>query len=170
MPHPEWPKTPNWEWLLSSEYVDRGILTANMGFDEIACEASGLLCYLATPYSREVVDAHGDWQQQYSEIIAEKTALWSGLFAAKGITVVSPILLSASMVHADTLAQLEPLDAAFWETWCAPLLFNSQRVIVPPVNGWRESLGIWREVEWSCKQSRKIYLSQAGFETKGQGL
>lgn len=121
----------------------------------------GRLVYLATPYSKVVVDAAGQFRPQRSFVAGQRAAVWARRLAVEGVTAVSPIVQAASMVSAHSAfepAPLDPLDAVFWGAWCLPLLRASRAVVVPPIPGWRESDGIWHEVRTALHGMRPVFV------------
>ena len=50
---------------------------------------------------------------------------------------------------------LDPLDAGFWENWCRPLLNVSCGVVVPDIDGWAQSGGVYREVMWTLRETQR---------------
>lgn len=117
----------------------------------------GRLVYLATPYSKRAVDAAGAYCPAGAREAARGAVAWSARLAEDGITAISPIVLSQAM--ADTFpSAIDPLDADFWNRWCAPLLMRCQAVIVPPMAGWRESAGVRHEVATAAGLGLPVYV------------
>jgi Domain of unknown function (DUF1937) len=124
--------------------------------------------YLATPYSREVVGADGVWEYARSVEVARGAALASAALMAAGVTAVSPIVLSAAMVHATCRFEarrsahfagtIDPLDHARWMAWCMPLLRSCGAVVVPDLPGWDRSLGIWAEVREALDRAMPVMV------------
>lgn len=151
MSHPEWPVDPDWHWLLSSIYVDCGLVCPDATLEDVAKASQGNLCYLATPYSKQVylgaqtmVRFNGDlgWALH-----------WSARLAVYGVTAVSQIVSSAYLPPF-----IEQRDPSFWAAWGLPLLLNSQCVIVPPLDDWRKSPDVWHAVQLACQNTKKTYL------------
>ena len=133
---PDWPG-------LAQVAGDR--LTAGGAWEAILDQLQGQLVYLATPYSRVVVDGEGLFSYEASLKAIYDAAGWSGILAVEGVTSLSPIIQSAEMVHTLGSEFLDPLDAAFWTRWCVPLLAASDAVVIPPIPGWDSSVGVWGE-------------------------
>lgn len=123
--------------------------------ESVARRAVGMV-YLATPYSRIAVDGDGRWNLTASMVAADRAARHAARLAAVGITAVSPIVQSAAMCHASHA--LDPLDAAFWTRWCAPLLARCGVVVVPDIEGWDQSDGIWREVQEAVAAMKPVHV------------
>jgi hypothetical protein len=137
-----------------------------MVIKQIARKTRGMLCYLASPYSHEVIGEDGHWRETLSEWNAARVCRLAALFAAQGVTAISPVLSSSLMTYSTVCGfenynpPADPLDAEYWTYWYGPLLSSSQCVIVHALNGWRESAGIWQEVEAALKSGKPIYLTE----------
>lgn len=137
------------------------LVRMDCGIEEIVSRCGAGLHYLATPYSREVVDYEGDWREERSVELGLRAAQASAALAARGVTAISPIAHASAMVAmpcgADG-ARLDPLDAAFWDRWCRPLLQRCDSVIVPKIKGWQRSRGIWAEVMTALERSKPVFV------------
>ncbi|WP_306131023.1 DUF1937 family protein [Roseovarius sp. MMSF_3350] len=126
---------------------------------EVVSECRGRLCYLATPYSKMVLDDAGRWSREKSITAAILAGRWVRDFALDGVTALSPIALCCAALDADHVTgYLDPLDAVFWENWCRPMLNASGAVIVPPLPGWQESVGIGVEVRAALQIGLPVYV------------
>ncbi len=146
------------QWhLLMSPSSRRAWQTLHLGAtpDLVAREASGLV-YLATPYSREAVRDGIIWDMRLSLQMQGHAERHAAALAARGITAIAPIALAAGMCHQSH--QLAPLDARFWQRWCAPLLAASRAVVVPDIPGWDRSQGIWFEVVEALDRQMPVYV------------
>jgi|GEM_PF-5484439 len=133
---------------------------------------AGSLVYLATPFSKRAVD-DGAFSWNLAAGAAHDARVWQGWLAAHGVTAISPIsaayegLLGNSggvgcyaipggfgALRSD---QPDPLDAVFWEAWCKPLLEASDCVVIPPIEGWRDSAGIAAEVAAADEHGLPVY-------------
>lgn len=123
--------------------------------ESVAREARGMV-YLATPYSRIAVDGAGRWSRVESMIAAEHAARHAVRLAALGVTAIAPIVQAAAMCHATHA--IDPLDAAFWTRWCAPLLGQSSAVVVPDIRGWDRSEGIWLEAREAVSAGKPVHV------------
>lgn len=115
--------------------------------------------YLATPYSK-IAQRNGKWAYDLSLVASSQAAREMGRLARAGVTAVSPIVQSAEIVHieralAATGQMLDPLNAEFWEDWCRPLLNVSCAVVVPDIDGWVQSEGVYREVMWTLRETQR---------------
>lgn len=134
-------------------------LRQDASLGDVAHHCRGHLTYLATPYSRQVVDHEdGAWDPNLSDDLGMVAAKWSRDLAIEGVTAISPILICVEMIARDFTGALDPLDHMFWSTWCRPLLRRSEVVIVPPIPGWDESLGVWQEVRWALMHQVPVFL------------
>ena len=127
-------------------------------------------CYLATPYSRKVVDAQGIWDHHRSVQAMIGAARAAADLLQVGITAISPIVQAAAMLHAKSalvgqpdggtrwIAGIDPLDGALWQRWCAPLLAVSAAVVVPDLAGWDRSVGIWVEVRFALDHDIPVFV------------
>jgi len=68
------------------------------------------------------------------------------------------VVLSVELADASAL---DPLDAAFWSRWCAPLLAACGSVAVPDFPGWQASEGVWREVIWAITHGVPVRMESA---------
>lgn len=128
--------------------------------------ASQPLVYLASPYSKIAVNREGRWDIGRSMTASTRAAMWSARFAERGVSAVSPIVLSAEMCHLRVPSlcleghgplRLNPMDAAFWTRWCFPLLVACDAVVVPPIEGRDRSAGVWGEVVTALGASKTVY-------------
>lgn len=115
--------------------------------------------YLATPYSK-IAQRAGKWAYELSLTASAQAACEMGRLARAGVTAVSPIVQSAEIIHferalAATGQMLDPLDAGFWESWCRPMLNVSCAVVVPAIDGWAQSEGVFREVMWTLRETNR---------------
>ena len=150
--------TPNWNALLDSAYVKSNTLILDASPDMVHTDCGGLLSYLATPYSLNAVDDNGEWCEYQSDMHTLAASRWVRWLYQSGVVTVSPIIQSSAIVKSDDLGRIDPLDAGFWERHCTLLLANCQRVIVPPMYGWKHSYGVWAEVNAALSRNCKVYL------------
>lgn len=138
----------------------KGLVHQHCSLHSVGAACAGRLVYLATPYSREVVTARGEWVMGLSERMQQQAAQEAERLCLRGVTAISPIVLSAAMCHLPIprLIGLDPLDAAFWGAWCQPLLAASGAVVVPDIPGWDRSVGVWREAVWAVEHGVPVYL------------
>lgn len=159
------PSVPDWEYLAEYyEHGGHGLLRRNIPFIEAVGVCRGRLAYLATPYSRHAVKADGQWCPVRSDAMAHEAAKWAAHCAVNGLTVVSPIVQAVASINADASRSIDPLDEKFWTTWCAPMLRACHAVIVPPIDGWEISAGIWHEVCQALYSNRPVYVIRKGSE------
>jgi hypothetical protein len=147
---------PRWSAFFSGAKRDRWHEAVRFGATAavVTQHCRGCLVYLATPYSREVTDEAGRFQRGQSLEMALYAAHHVALLAGRGITAISPVVLSADAVEAALVLgewpdRLDPLNAPFWDRWCRPLLSRCDAVVVPDIAGWSRSRGIWAEVTWA---------------------
>jgi hypothetical protein len=167
---------PDWTGLLTDPaWRARLSPLLHLGSDpaRVARHAASGVQYLATPYSRQVVDGDGRWCSLRSGVVAGLAAVEAERLRAVGVSAISPVVLADRMVrdggvarHAPPVA--DPLDAAAWERWCRPLLFVSASVVVPDLPGWSSSRGVWREVIFALAHQRPVFVYASG-EGSGDG-
>lgn len=156
------PSLRDWGCSALDAYADACLLRRDAGLADVISHARGRLAYLATPYSKNALCDCGAWRPGASLEAAVRAARWAKVLAAEGVTAVSPIVQAVEMVHADLSNMLDPLDAVFWEGWCRPLLAASGVVIVPPIQGWKDSEGIWGEVCAALRSNSGVFLIREG--------
>jgi hypothetical protein len=123
--------------------------------------------YLASPYSKRAQRA-GKWAHDLSLLASAQAARELGRLARVGVTGLSPIVQSAEMVHAEAFEltmgkdRLDPLDGAYWEGWCRPLLNVCCAVVVPVIDGWAASEGIHAEVMHVLTEGNRPVFFYAG--------
>jgi len=160
-------RRPNWNLLLDpATGGQHPLIHAGATPEHIGREVAGI-AYLATPYSKVVLDADGLWDQRLSLDASARAARASAALARHGVTALSPIVQTAEMCHCSSLSArdpgaLDPLDAAFWTRWCAPLLAAARAVIVPDIPGWDQSDGIWAEVVSALGCNLPVYVYDRG--------
>lgn len=149
---------------LVAQYGGSGLLASGVGAEGVAKRCGGRAVYLATPYSRVVLDVRGNWCISRSIVAQERAAIAARDLALRGIPALSPILISSEMCHVETLAypeherRLDPLDAEFWTRWCAPLLAVCEVIYVPAIRGWRESAGILHEARTMLTKNGQVLV------------
>ena len=157
------PAARDWRAPAFEAFAQAQLFHRDVSLIDVAQHCRGSLSYLATPYSKVALDAWGDWCPSTSLECAEQAGLCARSLALAGVTAISPIIQAVEMVHADFRDErLDPLDAEFWEAWCRPLLAASWYVIVPPIDGWAESDGIWLEVRTALQFGRSGFLNREG--------
>lgn len=122
----------------------------------VAEEVAGNMVYLATPYSKEVVNAFGKWNRWQSLEASDRAAREMARLCAAGVTAVSPI--HAAHAICDAAPSIDPLDERFWARWCQPILQASRAVVIPEIAGWDRSVGVWREAVWALRNFRQVYV------------
>ena len=132
---------------------------------------SGGFVYLASPYSKRVVDRNGQWSLGLSGALSAEAAVQVGRLKDVGVSAFSPIVLSAEVVHAtlnpfrikaEPAAQHNPLDAEAWLTWCMPFLWSARAMVIPDVFGWDQSDGIKAEVMEALEAGLPVICYAAG--------
>jgi Domain of unknown function (DUF1937) len=157
----EFPAAPDWAWL--REHFPRGTgLRSDCDLAEIIRFCLGRLAYMATPYSKLVVNDDGQWDMTLSMDVEMQTAVHARALAMCDITAISPILMACEICHSDCDGYLDPLDNTFWARWCQPLLSRSDVVVVPPMDGWDASNGVWREVCWALSCGVPVFQIEKG--------
>lgn len=153
---------PDWDWL-RGHYAGTGLLhDCAFGFAAARCRAGQT--YLATPYTRQVRRSDGRWCPIRSDEIAERAAWWALHCAVNGVAAVAPVVQAQAMVTVDGGRAVDPLDGGFWAKITMPMLMASRAVIVPPIAGWAESRGIWRETRWALRHRMAVFLIKQGSE------
>ena len=159
------PTKPDWTHPDLDTYAG-DLLRRDATMADVVGECRGRLAYLATPYSKIALSNNGVWDYSASMVAMTRAARWARMLAIEGVTAISPIIQSVEMVHAGvslaSLSEMDPLDAVFWEGWCSPLLLKADVVIVPPITGWAESVGIWIEACTALRSNRQVFLIKPG--------
>ena len=156
--HP-FPASPRWSWL-RYRWNRTALLNFDLPFDLIAARCRFAQVYLATPYTLLAKDGAGEWSTHGSDAAAKHAALWARRLALRSVASASPIIQSVAMINADSLGHLDPLNEAFWSGYCQPILAASWAVIVPPIDGWSRSLGVWREVCYALERNKPVFVIQ----------
>lgn len=131
--------------------------------------------YLATPYSRECVDDLGAWDYGRSMHMVRVAARAANDLRAVGVSAFSPIVLSGAMVHdtgvyaaSDTswgvkfAPSVDPLDDTAWSRWCQPFLNTCGAVVIPAIDGWQRSAGIWAELRYALDRQLPVFVYGGG--------
>lgn len=163
---PRFPKSPDWGCAAMEAYAESGLLAIDEPFERAASVCRGRLVYLATPYSKPVLDENGAWCLYRSSRLGQEAELWMTRFASIDVTAISPIAAAARMLELPM--GIDPLDQQFWTRWCAPILRASGVVVVPAIDGWRESDGVWHEATEALSANRPVLLLRAGSEFGGR--
>ena len=146
---------PDWSAQELSRHQASGMLRLDMPVGGVVAHSRGSLCYLATPYSKRAKSPSGHFCIFNAESAAADALLWATDLAAEGVTAISPILQSHAMADQGR-RDLDPLDHNMWMAWCAPLLLRSDVVIVPPIRGWQDSVGVWQEVLTALSMQKPV--------------
>lgn len=123
----------------------------------------GAPVYVATPYSRSVVDHAGRWSVTSSERAVAVAVFESVRLVEQGLTAISPIAIAGAMIHAN-LAQdwgfrlPDPLNGAAWLKWCGPLMCACSAIVVPDLPGADSSAGVFAEVVEAIERNKPIYF------------
>ena len=153
------PMMRDWECAAVAENARADLVFRDVDVEAVAARMRGRLVYLATPYSKQCLDGSGEWSYARSVECGLAAAAWCGTFAHYGVTAMSPISQAVDMVGASPDHQgLDPLDGKFWEAWCRPLLLACDAVVIPPLDGWRESEGIWHEARVAVSRAVPVFL------------
>jgi|GEM_PF-2321980 len=150
------PKRIDWNNPHLARHMEGALFLPGATLKEAENKCRGSLCYLASPYTKRVVIRDEGWDGMASLDRAAEAALWCRSFASVGITVISPVVQAVEMIHADFREWLDPLDEGFWQNWRTPLMRACGPVIIPPIEGWRESEGIWRDVVSALRVNRPV--------------
>lgn len=159
--HANIPADPDWAWLRAHSGEIPG-LWMDHDYDDMVNRCRWSCIYLATPYSREVVDDGGHWQGVQSANLAARAARWSALLALRDITALSPIVLAHAMVTIGGTGAIDPLDQGLWRDWCQRILNSSRAIVVPGLAGCERSRGIWREITWGLQNGVSVYVLKDG--------
>jgi len=151
------------DWRSTDLHEFEGILLhRDVPLADAALHFAGRLVYLATPYSKLAVDASGAFNLARSIHAQTLATSWALRFAAAGVTALAPITLAGDMIFRDRATAgaqaLDPLHHAFWEAWCRPMLSNADAVVIPPIPGWDQSRGVWREALAALGAMKPVYL------------
>ena len=102
--------------------------------------------YLASPYSK--------WDAGQEDAF-ERAADYAAILIRRGIPVFCPI------AHSHSIAKIGPLDGLSHELWMTqdwPLVRASCGIIICPMFGWNESLGVVQEIQWADKLGLPVML------------
>lgn len=139
-----------------------GLLHLGAGPDVVAQRAPrGRPVYLATPYSKRVLNAQGVWDAHLSMLCALEAAEESAGLMRRGVTALSPIVQAHLMVRAviDGPFPLDPMDQAAWGDWCHPMLACCGAVFVPDFDGWAASVGVCGEVSAALARCKQVFVA-----------
>lgn len=126
--------------------------------------------YLATPYSREVIDDMGEWCHLRSQAMGRAAAKAAEALRQAGVSAFAPIALSDAMVRASSVfvanaygqvrfaASADPLDGAAWARWCQPFLNVCGALVIPDIAGWDRSDGIAAELRYALQRDLPVFL------------
>ncbi|SDX91959.1 DUF1937 family protein [Roseicitreum antarcticum] len=159
------PDHPAWPLLMAPGARHRVSPLVRIGcdLDEIARHAPAGIQYLATPFSRNVLGDDGGYCQTAGFDAAGRAGACARRLAMAGVTAISPVVQSVEMLSSRPATGVgadvpDPLDAAFWEVWCRPLLWACKSVIVADIAGWSASRGIWHEVVWALDRNMPVFV------------
>ncbi|WP_295537611.1 DUF1937 family protein [uncultured Thioclava sp.] len=150
---------PDWGHLRAT-YAASGLLREECTVAAAAGIGSGRVVYLATPYSREVVDKHGVWCRDLHQSVVNVAGFWSWRLSYEGATAISPIVC-ADQIQVNGRCSGKgpgPLDDDWWSMWCLPLMRVAGCIVIPPIPGWDLSRGVWREACWALERGVPVCL------------
>jgi len=153
----------DWEASFLYGRARAGVLHRDIDLGYVAKRCLGRLVYLASPYSKMCLE-NGEWDNVLSLSLGFEAAKWVAELSLRGVTAISPISQASMMVSAKGCGQIDPLGVSFWEGWCRPLLHACEAVIVPPIEGWDESVGVWLEVQAALDADCPVFLLREGVE------
>lgn len=150
---------PDWGHLRAS-YGASSLLREGCTVSETAGIGSGRVVYLATPYSREVIDQNGNWNRDLHQSVVNVAGFWSWRLSYEGATAISPIVCADHIQKNGRCSGKgpRPLDDAWWSMWCLPLMRAAGCFAIPPIPGWDRSRGVWREACWALEHGVPVCL------------
>ena len=147
---------PHWGPILEAAIAGQDpLVRARQTPESVGRMVSGLV-YVASPYSKQV-RVNGTFNIQRGVEMAMQAARAVAELAERGVSAVSPVALS-DLACGSVGYRIDPLDHAFWMRWCAPLLAASRAVVVPDIEGWDRSVGVWQEVCQAIERNVPVYL------------
>ena len=119
------------------------------------------MIYLASPYT------HPDERTQIDRSL--HAAMYTGWSMEQGNTIYSPVIHGAALANSGAVGPITAADHAFWMRHCLGMLAAARCLYILPLDGWRESRGVWMEIQHArslgiCThivQTVPSYLSQA---------
>ncbi|AUQ93846.1 hypothetical protein PhaeoP66_04685 (plasmid) [Phaeobacter inhibens] len=132
------PDRPDWVWLRWYWGVT-DLLRDGVTLDDVAARERGRIACLATPYS----DFPGG-----PVLAADYAAEWAGLLCGAGLLPLSPALSAFEAGAASAEVGSVSRVAEF--------------VVVPPIEGWRQSVEVWRAVCTGLAAMQPVYLLNGG--------
>ncbi|GLO71838.1 hypothetical protein MACH17_33550 [Phaeobacter inhibens] len=129
---------PDWVWLRWYWGVTH-LMRDGVTLDYVAKRERGRVACLATPYS----DFPGG-----SVLAADYAAEWSGLLSGARLLPLSPALSAFETGAAS--AEIDPISRV------------AEIVVVPPIEGWRQSVEVWRAVCTGLGAMRSVYVLNGG--------
>ncbi len=151
----------DWNAAFLKGHERAGVLYRDVDLEFVAKRCQGRLSYLASPYSK-LCQHSGAWDEGLSLSLGFAAARWVAELSLRGVTAMSPISQASMMVSAGQRGRIDPLGVSFWEGWCRPLLHACEAMIVPPIEGWDDSVGVWFEVQAALDASCPVYLLREG--------
>ena len=110
--------------------------------------------YLASPYTHE--------QYLVRALRARAAARAAGVLLKAGYLVFSPI------VHGHLIAMYSefpvPIDYSYWESLNKEFIIWSDVLYILTLDGWKDSIGIEREIEIARTYNKEVYLWQGTLE------
>ncbi len=155
------PREPNWPMLARHRAQGSGLLRFGASPALVARHARwGRPVYLASPYTLRARAEDGSWCEHRSAAAMRDAAEECVRLLEVGVTAISPVALSAVMVHATRFPRLrlDPFSVPLWEEWCRPILDSCAAVVVPEISGWSQSHGIWHEVRLALAAQVPVFV------------
>ncbi|PYE80831.1 DUF1937 family protein [Pseudoroseicyclus aestuarii] len=163
--HHRLPPEPDWTQLCA-RYEGSGLLRRDVDVDTAAKLALGCLGYLSVPcYTCTFAAPKTNFAARHElETAAMAAAIWSRVFARHGARIVSPVVRLDGTWAANDLRDRSLLYPSPGQGRSAFLLRRCDLVVVPPIDGWRESVGVWRDACWALERNMRVLLIQPNEE------
>lgn len=130
----DFPDAPDWHWL-RLHWPEPALLVTGASLGDLARAENGRLASLATPYA----DFSGG-----TVLAADMAAGWLVVLAEIQVPALSPAFIA---MHAgQKIARTEAVSRL------------AELVVVPPVEGWAQSIEVWRAVCCALAGNKPVYL------------
>lgn len=129
--------------------------------------------YLATPYSRVVLDEAGQWDYHLSSRAQFCAGSYLIGLMCEGVMAISPVVQTSFVLHGryafgggpqgkDWHHGLDPLDEELWAIAHQKFLNVCGAVVVPDMEGWDRSRGIWAVMQFAVRHNLPVFVYGGG--------
>jgi hypothetical protein len=145
---PPCPDVPDWDFL-HAHWAATGLLRLSVSEPVLQKCSRGRVAFVATP---------SDEFEGGAALAAQYAAEWQGVLCALGVIPVTPAVMAQLVRDCPGPFGAVGVTPVDWPS----ILRATDIVIIPPMDGWRRSLDIWRVACAALATSKPVYTLKPG--------